>query len=231
MLSFQTIDLMPASATMSGHDKTTLYDSIVNRIKNIRVFAIGLLVVGMATASLTILLQLLGGYEKLKELLSPPLVLGAINVIPSAVAPFRDGMGIPCLLQDKVMRTFDSGSEHNPGSPLPLSFTFSNHAKSDALFTRADFVVTHTQQTAGGGPGAVEPNHTYKMDLQFKEGRQPLVLNPPYNIPANETGAFAIDITPATKGIGLCWILYIEFTTSLGTIKTDPFAVTMSRFP
>lgn len=208
---------------------STGYDSIVNRIKNNRFFAVGLLVAVIATASVTILIQLLGGYEKLKESLSPQLVLGAINVVPSDAAPFRDGLGIPCLLQDKVMRTFDSGSERKPGSPLPLTFTFSNRAKFDALITGADFVVTHTQQTAGGGPGVVEPNHTYKMNLQFKEGRQPLALVPPYNIPPNTTGAFTIDITPATSGIGLCWILYIEFKTSLDNIKTDPFAVTMSK--
>ena len=100
-----------------------------------------------------------------------------------------------------------------------------------AGFTAADFVVSHTQQVAGGGPGTVEPSHTYKMRLEFKRGTQTLVLNPPYRIPANDTGAFAIDIMPAGDGIGLCWILHIEFKTTLGTIRTEPFAVTMSKTP
>ena len=114
---------------------------------------------------------------------------------------------------------------------MQLTFTFSNHAKVDAVFTSADFVVTHTQQTAGGGPGAVEPSHTYKMNLAFKTGTQTLALNPPYRIQPNETGAFAIDITPAVEGTGLCWILYVAFHTNLGTVKTEPFAVTMSKSP
>jgi hypothetical protein len=209
---------------MSGDDKSTFYDSMVTRIKNNKFLAIGLL----AVAGVPFLLVLFDSYGKFSELFGSQLVLGAVNVIPSDAAPFRDSRGIPCLLQDKVMRTFD-GSERHPNSPLQLAFTFSNHAKFDALITQADFVVTHTQQVAGGGPGTVEPNHTYKMRLEFKQGRQPLVLNPPYKIPANETGAFAIDIVPAADGIGLCWVLYIEFKSNVGTIRTEPFAVTMSK--
>jgi hypothetical protein len=212
---------------MSGDEKTTFYDSLVNRIKNNKILAIGLLVVVIATTGASMLFDL---YGKFREAVSPQLVLGAMNVVPSDAAPFRDGKGIPCLLQDKVMRTFD-GSERRPNSPLQLAFTFSNHAKYDALFTAADFVVSHTQQVAGGGPGTVEPSHTYKMRLEFKRGTQTLVLNPPYRIPANDTGAFAIDIMPAGDGIGLCWILHIEFKTTLGTIRTEPFAVTMSKSP
>jgi hypothetical protein len=211
---------------MGVDGKTTFYDSLINRLKNNRVIAIGLLVVVIATGGASALPQLISVWE---WLFGSPIVLASMNVVPSDAAPFRGGPGIPCLLQDKVMRTFDPGSEHKPGSPLQLAFTFSNHAKVDAIFTSADFVVTHTQQTAGGGPGTVEPNHTYKMNLAFKQGTQPLVLNPPYRIPANDTGAFAIDITPAADGIGLCWILYVEFKTSLGSVKSEPFAVTMSK--
>jgi hypothetical protein len=213
---------------MPADEKTTFYDSLVNGLKNNRVIAIGLLVVVIATGGASVVLQLLGVWD---QLFGARVVLAAINVAPSETAPFRDGPGIPCLLQDKVMRTFDARSEHTPGSPLPLAFTFSNHAKVDAIFTAADFVVTHTQQTAGGGPGTVEPNHTYKMNLAFKTGTQTLALNPPYRIQPNETGAFTIDISPAADGTGLCWILYIAFHTNLGTIKTEPFAVTMSKSP
>jgi len=209
---------------MSGDDKATFYDSMVTRIKNNKILAIGLL----AVAGVPFLLVLLDIYGRAMDSFGSKLVLGAVNVIPSDTAPFRDGKGIPCLLQDKVMRTFD-GSERHPNSPLQLAFTFSNHAKVDALITEADFVVTHTQQVAGGGPGTVEPNHTYKMRLEFKKGHQPLVLNPPYKIPPNETGAFAIDIIPAVDGTGLCWVLYIEFKSSVGTVRTEPFAVTMSK--
>jgi hypothetical protein len=213
---------------MPADEKPTFYDSLVDRLKNNRVIAIGLLVVVIATGGASALPQLISVWE---WLFGSPIVLAAINVVPSDAAPFRDSPGIPCLLQDKVMRTFDSVSEHKPGSPLQLAFTFSNHAKVDAVFTSADFVVTHTQQTAGGGPGTVEPNHTYKMNLAFKTGTQTLALNPPYRIQPNETGAFAIDMTPAADGTGLCWILYIAFHTNLGTIETKPFAVTMSKSP
>ena len=208
--------------------KTTFYDSLVDRLKNNRVIAIGLLVVVIATGGVSALLQLSDGWIKL---FGSRVVLASINVVPSDAAPFRDGPGIPCLLQDKVMRTFDPGSEHKPNSPLQLAFTFSNHANVDAIFTSADFVVTHTQQTAGGGPGTVEPNHTYKMNLAFKTGTQTLALNPPYRIQPNDTGAFEVDITPATDGTGLCWILYIAFHTNLGTVTTDPFPVPMSKSP
>jgi len=156
---------------MSRDGKATFYDSLVSRLKNVKLIAYGLLVAGILTAGVATLLQLVGGYEKLIELLSPRIVLASINVVPSDTAPFRDGPGIPCLLQDKVMRTFDPASEHHPNSPLQLAFTFSNHTKVDAIFTSADFVVTHTQQTAGGGPGTVEPNHTYKMNLAFNRER------------------------------------------------------------
>lgn len=210
-----------------GDDKTTFYDSLVDRIKNNKVLAVGLLIVVIATTGVGMLFDL---YGKFRDITSPELVLGAMNVVPSKEAPFRDGRGIPCLLQDKVMRTFD-GSERHPNSPLQLAFTFTNHARHDALFTAADFVVSHTQQVAGGGPGAIEPNQTYTMRLDFKRGTQTLVLNPPYRIPPNDTGAFAIDILPAGVGVGLCWVLHIEFKTSLGTITTEPFAVTLSKTP
>jgi hypothetical protein len=213
---------------MPADEKTTFYDSLVDRLKNNKVVAIGLLVVVIATGGASALPQLIDVWQ---WLFGSRMVLAAMNVASSDAARFRDGPGIPCLLQDKVMRTFDAVSEHTPGSPLPLAFTFSNHAKVDAIFTSADFVVTHTQQTAGGGPGTVEPNHTYKMNLAFKTGMQTLALNPPYRIQPNDTGAFEIDISPAADGTGLCWILYIAFHTNLGTIKTEPFAVTLSKSP
>src|ERR1700687_4983505 len=99
---------------MSGDERTTFYDSLVNRIKNNKVLAIGFVVVVIATTRVGMLFDL---YGKFMEATSPQLVLGAINVVPSDAAPFRDGKGIPCLLQDKVMRTFD-GSERHPNSPL-----------------------------------------------------------------------------------------------------------------
>jgi hypothetical protein len=215
---------------MGRDDKTSFYDSIVNRAKNNKPVAIGLFVVVVVAGTVSVVSQLLTGSQSIFDwLFGRPITLAAINVVSSEAAPFRDAPGIPCLLQDKVLRTFDPASEHKPGSPLQLAFTFTNNSPKDAIFTAADFVVSQIQETAGGGPGTVEPNHTYKMNLAFRKGSQPLALNPPYKIPPHNTGAFAIDITPAAEGIGLCWILRIEFQTSLGVVKTEEFAITMSK--
>jgi len=214
---------------MGRDGKPTFYDTIVNRAKNNKPVAIGLFVVSVVAGTVSVVSQVLGGFQRIIEWFGAPIALAAMNVVPSEAAPFRDAPGIPCLVQDKVMRTFDPASEHKPNSPLQLAFAFTNTAKTDAIFTAADFVVSRIQQTAGGGPGTVEPNHTYKMNLAFRTGTQSLVLNPPYRVPASDTGAFAIDIAPAADGIGLCWILHIEFKSNLGTVQTEQFAVTMSK--
>src|SRR4029450_8862931 len=88
--------------------KTTFYDSLVDRLKNNKVIAIGLLVVAIATGGASALPQLVSAWQ---WLFGARIVLAAMNVVPSDAAPFRDGPGIPCLLQDKVMRTFDAASE------------------------------------------------------------------------------------------------------------------------
>jgi hypothetical protein len=213
---------------MNGDDKTALSDAIINKIKNNKFAAI--IIVGATIATGAIVF-----WEKVQSFydtnLKPQVTLEAINVVHSDAAPFRDFKGIPCAVQDKLLRVFDPGyeGERLPNNPLELSFTLSNHASIDAIIREADFVVTDTQQLAGGGPGVVEPNHVYRMDLKFEKGTQPLNLNPPYRIPGNDTGAFSIAMTPATEGTGLCWILYIVFKTNLGDLTSETFAVTMSK--
>jgi hypothetical protein len=210
---------------MGSDEKISLSDAIVDKIKKNK-FVVIVVALGTIASAGSAIIAL---WAQLKGLFEADITLNAINVVHSDAAPFRDFQGIPCLLQDKLMRTFAPESERHPGSPLELSFAFSNHSKFEAIFTEADFVVTHTQQTAGGGAGAIEPNHVYKMNLEFKEGIQPLKLNPPYHIPANDIGAFAIDLVPAAEGTGLCWILHIVFKTNFGNVESETFAVTMSK--
>jgi hypothetical protein len=205
--------------------KAPLSDSIINKLKDNK------LVAAIIVAA-TIIYAVIAFWEKVEPFIPKQQVtLAAINLAPSDTAPFQDFQSIPCLMQDKLLRTFQPASERLPNSPLQLTFTFSNHAKVDAIFTEADFVVTHTQRIAGGAPGVIEPDpHVYKIDLRFETGVQPLKLIPPYKIPENNSGAFTVAMTPANDDIGLCWILYVVFKTNLGDIRSEPFAITMSKF-
>jgi hypothetical protein len=213
---------------MDNHDKAPLSDLLINRVKNNKLIA-------PIIAAATIAIAVIFFWEKVQEFIQnnfmQQVTLVAMNLVPSDAAPFRDSQGIPCLLQDKVLRTFQPTSERLPNSLLQLTFTFSNHAKVDAIFAQADFVVTHTQQIAGGAPGVIEPDpHIYKIDLRFEKGVQPLKLIPPYKIPENNAGAFTVAMTPAMEGIGLCWVLHVVFKTNLGEIRSEDFAITMSKF-
>jgi len=213
---------------MDNHEKAPLSDLIINKIKNNKLVA-------PVIAAATIATAVIFFWEKVQEFVQSSFMqqvtLITMDLAPSDAAPFPEIERPPCLLEGKLLRTFQPQSERLPNSPLQLTFTFSNHAKVSAIFTEADFVVSHTQQIAGGAPGTIEPDPLiYKIDLRFEKGVQPLKLIPPYKIPENNEGAFTVAMTPATEGIGLCWILHVVFKTNLGEIRTEDFAITMSRF-
>lgn len=157
------------------------------------------------------------------------LSLAAFNLSASSDMYFEDKPST-CRFDGRNVRTFMAPASAKSNRPISLDFVFKNDGPADAIFTRLDIDVSAAEQVAGGQPGIVVPNHTYVVNLEHKVGTQSFLLNPVYKVPANDTGAFSILFIPATKGVGLCWIMTANFHTTDGEIRSEPFSLIMSNF-
>jgi hypothetical protein len=204
-----------------------LSDSIIKRIKNNKFAATVIVAATIVTPAIVFWEKVYGIYE---TQFRPQVTLVAMNLDETDAAHFSDSKsGTPCLREGPSLRSFEPRGDRAVSSALTLVFTFTNRGRTDAIFTGVDFVVDHVQRVAGGSPGAVVPNVTYRMDLELAKGVQSLRLIPVYRIPSNDTGAFKVVMTPKVEAIGQCWILKLVFKTNQRDIATEDFAMLLSK--
>jgi hypothetical protein len=157
------------------------------------------------------------------------LSLAAFNLSAASDMYFGDEP-YTCRFDGRNVRTFMPPASAKSNRPISLDFVFKNDGPTDAILTGLDVDVSAAEQVSGGQPGVVVPNHTYVVNLEHRVGTQSFLLNPVYKVPAKDTGAFSILFMPATKGIGLCWIMTAVFHTTDGDLRSDPFSLIMSNF-
>lgn len=206
-------------------DKPNLVERWLDGLQNhplIAVIVVAVIVVG----------GIIGFWEKVEKLLPsghPVPQLVSLNLAEDSDLYF-DEEQMTCRWDNRNVRTFSQPIGVKTTHPLSLDFAFTNSAEVDAVFTQADVVVEYTTNVAGGSPGVINSNHTYKLPIRHKVGTQPFRLIPNYRIPGKDSAAFTLVFEPGSEGVGMCWILRVVFHTNHGRISSETFSIILSNF-
>ncbi|MGR6465838.1 hypothetical protein [Rhizobium sp. PAMB 3182] len=211
---------------MAKKEDGTRVDNILDRLKNNSVIA----TVVVAATIFTGLYSFWGEIRKFYgEFWETPIILVQMNLASDSDGFFHEEE-MTCKFDGKSYPTYLPPAVSKTSRPVSFDFVFQNAGEKEALFTQIDVNVLAAEQVSGGSPGIITANHEYVLDLEHRTGKQIFKLKTVYRIPGNDSGAFMVTFKPATKGIGLCWILNVDFHTSLGTIRSQDFSFVTSNF-
>jgi hypothetical protein len=126
---------------------------------------------------------------------------------------------------DELIRTYDGAPscEHGPPCHAVFQASIQNLNDHEIAVTTINYVVEDFGTVAGLGAGPLEPTAHYHWLLDWRKGTQSQTLVPPFSIPAKSAGAFTIELSPKEKGLGMAWLMHIEFVTHEGTVRTERF--------
>lgn len=204
----------------------TTTEKLMAKIKNNKLVA-GVIVFA------TCLLAVMAFFDKIISFhdthLADDIELVSMALAPKSAQIFSDAENLTCRFDQKTIREFQPKGERAPSGEIGLVFTFSNTSASPILFKAAVLDVSFIKSLAGGSPGVIESNHTYRLKIGFATGKQRFPLTPNYAIPAKEAGAFTLAMTPRDPGTGRCWIARIHFETTAGDVSSPPFQMILSK--
>ncbi len=101
--------------------------------------------------------------------------------------------------------------------------TIRNPTHEDLIITRVDYEVEKVGQVMGAPSGPVKPAAKYHYAIRHEVGIQASEMVPTFNVNAGDTASFELEITSATPGVGLGWLLRIGFVADAVELYTDMF--------
>lgn len=211
---------------MAKKEEGTRVDKFLDGLKNNSLIANVVVAATIFTGLYSFWGELRKFYE---EFFEPPIILVQMNLASDSDGFFHE-QEMTCKFDGKSYPTYLPPAASKTSRPVSFDFVFQNAGEKETLFTQIDVNVLAAEQVSGGSPGIIDANHEYVLDLEHKIGKQTFKLKPVYRIPGNDSAAFTITFKPATEGIGLCWILNLDFQTSLGTIRSQDFSFVTSNF-
>lgn len=115
---------------------------------------------------------------------------------------------------DEKIRTFSLMHPLYTSPSLILSFTIRNKSKNDVIINKVIYDVLEIGEVKSLTPGPIKPSASYDHNINWSEGRQPILLDPLFSIPAENVGAFTIGLTVRNADYGAGIIVRIIFITS-----------------
>jgi hypothetical protein len=141
--------------------------------------------------------------------------------------------------EEKLLRILDSSSQplrtFQPKTPVGSDsdavflVTISNPTKRDVIFTKAVFDVQEVGATKMPTPEDPLPAHaSYSFQIGHSVRQQSEELVPPFRVQAASADSFDLELSSASKGHGLVWLMRVGFiTTDNQTIYTERFQLVL----
>jgi len=101
--------------------------------------------------------------------------------------------------------------------------TISNPTNDDLIITSVTYMVEEIETVKGGPSGPLEALASYQHEIAHRKGEQKKALIPPFRVTAGDTASLEIEISSASPGDGLGWLLHLAFDSNLGEFSTESF--------
>ena len=129
----------------------------------------------------------------------------------------------------ETMRTFAPAYPPADEPHLVLSVSVKNPLNQDLVITHITYDIEQVGGVKGAPAGPLNTVATYEHRIHHVTGSQRKRLPTPFNVPAESTAVFDLEIKSASPGTGLGWILKILIETDKGKYETEQFQLYLPK--
>jgi hypothetical protein len=166
-----------------------------------------------------------GGQSIIEAIQVSSDALGQPSVVAFTLSPratgFEESRDPLFGASEKLWRTFEPAYPFQDTPVAMFLVTIKNPTRRDLIITRVDYDVQEVGEVKGAPSGPLEPLATYHHSIVHLPGVQPAALIPPFRVSSKDSASLELQVTSASDGWGLGWLLRIGFASSSAEFYTD----------